>query len=62
VFAKAIIRVLLQRVASEIREPYELRRVVVGAEPPTSSSMLSAAPELERFRVVIWHRAMELEK
>jgi hypothetical protein len=24
--------------------------------------MLSAAPELERFRVVIWHRAMELEK
>jgi hypothetical protein len=28
----------------------------------SSSSMLSAAPELERFRVVIWHRAMELEK
>jgi hypothetical protein len=27
-----------------------------------SSSMLSAAPELERFRVVAWHRAMELEK
>jgi hypothetical protein len=32
---KAIIRVLLQRVAPEIREPYEPRRVVVGAEPPS---------------------------
>jgi hypothetical protein len=32
---KAIIRVLLQRVAPEIRELYELRRVVVGAEPPS---------------------------
>jgi hypothetical protein len=28
----------------------------------SSSSMLSAAPELVRFGVVIWHRAMELEK
>jgi hypothetical protein len=33
VFAKAIIRVLLQRPAPEIRELYEPRRVVVGAEP-----------------------------
>jgi hypothetical protein len=29
VFVKAIVRVLLQRVALEIREPYEPRRVVV---------------------------------
>jgi hypothetical protein len=33
VFVKAIIRVLSQRVAAEIKEPYEPRRVVVGAEP-----------------------------
>jgi hypothetical protein len=26
------------------------------------SSNLSATPELERFRVVVWHRAVELEK
>jgi hypothetical protein len=30
---KAIIRVLSQHVAAEIKEPYEPRRVVVGAEP-----------------------------
>jgi hypothetical protein len=62
----------LQRVTPEIRESYDPRRAVICGAPElesersmlklSSSSNLSAALELERFRVVVWRRAVEHEK
>jgi hypothetical protein len=41
-FVEVIIRVLLQRVAPEIREPYEPHQVVVVVEPPSLRRAKSA--------------------